>query len=74
MVVSLTPSFKETLWYEKGIENLSLIIHTQGRGEISYRFTAPRFDYLSLPTKLAEDEYQGLIIKTGDDGKILLNP
>ena len=50
MAVILTPSFDGGVWYEKDLDNLTLTIHTNGSGgEVSYRFTAPRFDWRDLP-------------------------
>lgn len=65
MAVMLTPSFPGGVWYEKDLENLRLIIHANGSGgEVSYRFTAPRFDWGTLPTRLSnDDDYSGLVIE-----------
>lgn len=71
MVVILTPSFAEQVWYEKDLDNLRLVIHG-GKGEVSYRLTAPRFDWMTLPTLLPNEGISGLIVNTDQDGKVLL--
>jgi len=43
LAVLLTPNFKGRAWYEK--KDNSLIIYGEKKGEISYRFSAPRIDH-----------------------------
>ncbi|MCP6720002.1 MAG: hypothetical protein KJI72_01570, partial [Patescibacteria group bacterium] len=45
MTVLLTPGFDGRVWYEKDIENKRITILADKSGEVSYRLTAPRFDY-----------------------------
>jgi type II secretory pathway pseudopilin PulG len=67
MAVLLTPSFNGSVWYEKDSKNLRLTIYSNGDGDISYRFTAPRFDWRNLPSFIGEtggyNSTAGLIIK-----------
>ncbi|MEX1013708.1 MAG: hypothetical protein WDZ80_00930, partial [Candidatus Paceibacterota bacterium] len=44
-VALLTPNFNGNVWYEKDFENKTITILANKEGEVSYRFTAPRFDY-----------------------------
>ena len=70
MVVNLTPGFDGKVWYEKNSQDLKLTIHTNGSGEVSYRLTAPRFDFQEWPTGASNENADGLILTTGDDGKM----
>ena len=62
MAVLLTPSFNGKVWYEKDIKNKKLIIYaqtdTQTDLELSYRLTAPRFDYVKW-SNYADSENEG---------------
>lgn len=58
MTVLLTPSFNGNAWYEKDANNLHLTIYGSIAGEISYRFTAPRFDSEVWGNK-SSAEYEG---------------
>lgn len=73
MTVLLSPSFNGRVWYEKNRGELKLVIkaildfgtsdtNREAMGEISYRFTAPRFDAQSWPNT-TNDEGSGFIIK-----------
>jgi hypothetical protein len=44
LVVILTPSFDGRVWYKKNAATGTLTIYGDQAGEVSYRFTAPRFD------------------------------
>jgi hypothetical protein len=44
LVVILTPSFDGRVWYKKNTAAGTLTIYSDQAGEVSYRFTAPRFD------------------------------
>ncbi|MEX2054236.1 MAG: hypothetical protein WD883_01710, partial [Candidatus Colwellbacteria bacterium] len=68
MVVILASSFDGEVWYEKDTDNLRLVIHASGEGEVSYRLTAPRFDWESWPNILDAEGSHGLIINTGPGG------
>ena len=69
MVVNLTPSFNGNVWYEKDAENLHLTLRSDQYGEVSYRLTAPRFDWQQWPTQTI-DTADGLVIDTDLDGKM----
>lgn len=74
MAVLLTPSFPGEVWYEKDLESLRLKIYASGSGgEVTYRLTAPRFDHLTLPTRLGEDGIPGFILNTGKDNRMTSN-
>ncbi len=49
LVILLTPNFDGKVWYEKDEKNKKIIIYAEslneGVKEVSYRLTAPRFDY-----------------------------
>jgi hypothetical protein len=45
LTVLLTPNFDGSIWYKKNPEEKKLIIYGNNKGEISYRLTAPRFDW-----------------------------
>jgi len=52
--ILLTPGFKGEVYYEKDVANNRILIagssdKTSGDFEVSYRLTAPRFDYLEWP-------------------------
>jgi len=64
MAVILTPSFEGDVWYEKNLGTLELTIHTRGSGEVSYRFTAPRFDWENWSNTLGPGEPEGLVVPT----------
>jgi hypothetical protein len=49
-VVILSPNFDGRVWYEKNSKEKKIIIYgkpyqSEGVYEVSYRLTAPRFDY-----------------------------
>jgi len=60
--VLLSPGFAGQAWYEKDIARHTLTIKAVNSGaaapaEVSYRLTAPRFDYQSWPnTSTSSDE------------------
>ncbi len=48
VVVLLTPSFDGRVWYEK--QGMNIVIKSDVKsGQVSYRLTAPRFDYQGSP-------------------------
>ncbi len=74
MTILLTPAFEGDVWYEKDVENKQVVIYAQpntsqplpaGRQvkpntlEVSYRLTAPRFDWKAW-SNTTEDEVEGL--------------
>jgi hypothetical protein len=71
IVVLLTPSENTKSWYSLDKENYTLSIYTLKPTSVSYRLTAPRFDY-ALWTNYNHDEGSvGFILS---DGEISLNP
>jgi hypothetical protein len=64
LTVLLTPNFNGSTWYEKKPNEKKLLIYAQIRDsdslplnpEISYRLTAPRFDYEQHTNKLEDDK------------------
>jgi hypothetical protein len=64
LVVSLTPSFDGNVWYTKNATANVVTIHGSAAGEVSYNFTAPRFDAAQWPNIAPADEASttGLII------------
>jgi len=71
LAVMLTPAFAGDVWYEKDLDSLALSIYSDNQGEISYRLTAPRFDWRELPSVLDDEELtNGLKISTGLGGKM----
>ena len=61
--VILTGAFDGNVWYEKDFDNLKLTIHGDKSGEVSYRMTAPRFDYMNWPSILDDDSIEGLFVR-----------
>ena len=71
LAVILTPSFDGNVWYEKNLDTLELTIYSSAPGEISYRLTAPRFDWREWPSILGpEERTNGLEVNTGLGGKM----
>ena len=62
LIVSLTPSFDGSVWYEKNAALGTLTIHGSAPGEVSYNLTAPRFD-ASQWTNIGNPDAKGLLIK-----------
>ena len=58
IVVILTPGFDGRVWYEKNCQlstvNCQLLIYSNKEGEVSYRLTAPRKDWLKWPNEINE--------------------
>lgn len=54
LVALLTPAFDGRVWYEKDDGALKLTVYGTQAGEVSYRLTAPRFDFETW-TNLAHD-------------------
>ena len=61
--VILTPSFDGRVWYTKDPVEKTLTIHSSAVGEVSYRFTANRFDWRNW-SNYNDDDYLGLILKS----------
>jgi len=61
LVVLLTPTFDEKVRYKKEPENHRLLIFGNGEGEVSYRFTAPRFDWQKW-SNISHEPYDGLTV------------
>lgn len=51
LVVILTPGFEGNVWYQKNYAEGKLIVYSSQAGEVSYRLTAPRFDWRSWSDK-----------------------
>lgn len=51
LIVSLTPSFKNNVWYEKIPSENKLLIHGEKEGEVSYRLIANRHDWQDWPNE-----------------------
>ncbi len=58
--VLLSPSFNGNVWYKKDISSNKIIFYGDNSGEVSYRLTAPRFDYLSWSNN-STDDVKGLL-------------
>jgi len=55
LTVLLTPGFDGRVWYEK-LSGNKLIIHGSTDGEVSYRLTAPRFDFAKWGNRTSDQE------------------
>lgn len=60
LVVILSPSFDGKAWYEKDPNNARLIIYGGKNREVSYRLTAPRFDWQKWGN-VSDEPHQGLV-------------
>jgi hypothetical protein len=60
LVVLLTPSFEGKVWYEKNGNKIT--IYGEKSGEVSYRFSAPRFDYQKWQNLAQDQNLPGLIV------------
>ena len=63
LVVVLTPSFDGRAWYKKDLAAGTLTIYGDQAGEVSYRFTAPRFDAGEWLNTASTDEAPNFTIK-----------
>ncbi|PIZ97606.1 MAG: hypothetical protein COX79_01605, partial [Candidatus Levybacteria bacterium CG_4_10_14_0_2_um_filter_36_16] len=52
----LTPDSSARTWYVKDPTTRSLIVYSDRPTEVSYRFTAPRFDHMKYPTNVNNEE------------------
>ncbi|MBA7639056.1 hypothetical protein ES703_46712 [subsurface metagenome] len=60
--IILTPGFNGNVWYEKNPFENTLTIHGESSGEVSYRMTANRFDWMNWSNLYLEDnDVTGLI-------------
>lgn len=73
MVALLTPAFDGRVWYEKDEDALKLTIYGTQAGEVSYRLTAPRFDFESWSNRPEDGEHAGfnLDLLILPDGRVL---
>ncbi|MEX2033003.1 MAG: hypothetical protein WD889_00380, partial [Candidatus Colwellbacteria bacterium] len=62
LVVLLSPGSDNRVWYKKEPENNRLIIFSQSASEVSYRLTAPRFDWQKWGN-ISHEPYDGLFIR-----------
>lgn len=60
LVVILSPSFDGKAWYKKDPNNARLIIYGGKNSEVSYRLTAPRFDWQKWGN-VSDEPHQGLV-------------
>jgi hypothetical protein len=59
LVALLTPAFDGRVWYEKDDDALKLTIFGTQVGEVSYRLTAPRFDFETWSNLAHDGEHEG---------------
>ncbi|MBI2592753.1 MAG: hypothetical protein HYW37_01140 [Candidatus Colwellbacteria bacterium] len=63
--VIVSPGFDGRAWYKKEAHSGKLTVYGDKVGEVSYRLTAPRFDYQSWSNSAIGDEnVQGFIVPT----------
>ena len=60
LVVLLTPNFEGDVWYKKDVRNNKLMIYGSKEGEVSYRLTAPRFDWQDWSNISNDQTIEGL--------------
>ncbi|MCA9325475.1 hypothetical protein KDA23_05440 [Candidatus Saccharibacteria bacterium] len=58
LIVTLTPSFADSVFYQKDVTNNTLIIMSRSKGEVSTRLSADRFDAGEWPN-LRPDQDSG---------------
>ncbi len=61
VAVILTPSFEGDVWYEKKENRIE--IYSQEQGEISFRFSAPRFDHEKWDNMVNDPNLTGLKVE-----------
>lgn len=61
LVVLLTSASDEKVWYKKEPQNHRLLIVSSASGEVSYRLTAPRFDWQKW-SNFSSEPYEGLVV------------
>jgi len=61
LTVLLTPDSNRKVWYKKDSRNKRLAIYGEGAGEVSYRLSAPRYDWQKWPNT-TNDDTQGFIV------------
>jgi hypothetical protein len=73
LVALLTPAFDGRVWYEKDDDALKLTVYGTQAGEVSYRLTAPRFDFESWSNLAHDGEHAGfnLDLLVLPDGRVL---
>jgi hypothetical protein len=60
LIVLLTPEGNNDVWYKIRAEKNQLIIYGKKETKVSYRLTAPRFDYENWPNESEDDHLDGL--------------
>ncbi len=60
--VFLTPGFNGNVWYEKNPKENTLTISGSSGGEVSYRLTANRFDWMDWSTLYTENKSKGMVV------------
>ena len=63
LVVLLTPEGSNDVWYKVRPERGQLIIYGKKETKVSYRLTAPRFDYKNWPNESEDDYLEGLKVE-----------
>ncbi|MFA5828538.1 MAG: hypothetical protein WC841_04260 [Candidatus Shapirobacteria bacterium] len=66
LTVLLTPSDSSKVWYELDEANKTIYIYSSSPSKISYRFTAPRWDFVDQDNTRQSDEV-GYIIDSPDE-------
>lgn len=61
LAVLLSPGSDDKVWYKKDSGNNRLIIFGQSSSEVSYRLTAPRFDWRKWKN-ISDEPHDGLIV------------
>ncbi|KKT47999.1 MAG: Triple helix repeat-containing collagen [Candidatus Gottesmanbacteria bacterium GW2011_GWA2_44_17] len=67
MTVLLTPSENTRSWYKIDKENIRLYVYSSRPTNISYRLTAPRFDFGQWSNRRADDAPVGFVINDQGD-------
>ncbi|MBI2124155.1 MAG: hypothetical protein HYU04_02885, partial [Candidatus Wildermuthbacteria bacterium] len=61
LVVLLTPAADGKVWYQKEPQSRRLLILGSSSGEVSYRLTAPRFDWQKWGN-FSNEPHEGLVV------------
>ncbi len=63
LIILLTPNFDGKVWYEKDSNNNVIKFYSDKTGEISYRLTAPRFDWEKWGNINYDENIEGLKVE-----------
>jgi hypothetical protein len=69
LTVLLTPASRAKVWYQVDPQNFKLYFFTEKPTTISYRLTAPRFDWEKWKNVVEDPEIQGLSVT--DEGEVI---